>query len=207
MPDGIGYRRVLLLVAAPAASGKTFIGKKIAQSFGDCTYLDLDSLNVLSERVCAAAGRPFDKDEGFFREFVREYEYRALFDFAFEALAFSRLVIVTAPMTREVRDEDRFSQLVARGAAHEAAVIPVWVLADATACKNNMLRRGADRDWSKCLNPDEYLSRVEFSRPPLISSFWQVDNRCAASWRNDVDRIVTEINTLLTMAGSEEAKR
>ena len=203
MLEGAKHYRILLLVAAPPASGKTFIGKKIAQAFGDCVYLDLDSLNVLSRRVCDAAGCPFDKDASFFREFVRDYEYAALLAFAFEALDFSRLVIVSAPLTRELRDTERFSKLVSQAAGHGAAVIPVWVLADADACKSNMCRRGAARDQYKCQDMDAYLNRVDFTRPAQISPHWQVDNRTQISWQSDVRRIVTEINARLAAADSE----
>lgn len=196
-------RRVLLLVAAPPASGKTFIGKKIAQEFGDCVYLDLDSLNVLSERVCAAAGCPFDKDASFFREFVRDYEYAALLAFAFEALDFCRLVIISAPLTREIRDAERFSKVVSQAAKHGADVIPVWVLADPSACAGNMLARNEARDQHKRQDLEAYLSRVDFTRPALISPHWQVDNRSKTSWQADVRRIVMEIKARLAEADDQ----
>ena len=183
------FDRVLVLVAAPPASGKSYIGKKIAGQFRDCAYMDLDSLNVLSEKICDVRGEDFDKSGSFFRENGREYEYEALFTLAWDVLSFCHVAVLTAPFSREMKDPKRFEAIVERAGRCGAKVIPVWILSDEAVCRKNMFRRNAPRDqWKREHFPD-YIMEIDFTRPTLIPEKYQVDNRGKETWKEDVRRI------------------
>lgn len=96
--------KTFLLVTSPPASGKTFIAKQLASMLQNCVYLDKDSVIVLSRRIFQAAGEPFDRSSAFFEQNIRNYEYDAILQIAFEALEFNHCVLVNAPFTREVRN-------------------------------------------------------------------------------------------------------
>ena len=90
----VGYERActmktFLLVTSPPASGKTFIAKQLASMLQNCVYLDKDSVIVLSRRIFQAAGEPFDRSSAFFEQNIRNYEYDAILQIAFEALEFN----------------------------------------------------------------------------------------------------------------------
>ncbi len=191
------YDRVLVVIAAPPASGKSFVGKGLARCFKDSVYLDLDNLNPLSERICAVAGEDFNKGGDFFKENGRDYEYEALFSFVWETLEFSRVVIVTAPFTKEIRDEARFRELEQMAERRHAKLIPVWILSDEDVCRRNMQNRGASRDKWKRADFKNYIESIDFERPPLIPEEFQVDNRTWESCRVDTEKLAAMIREIL----------
>ena len=95
-------KKRLILVGAPAGCGKSYLSRRLAALVSPCVYLDLDSLNPLSQRLCQVAGEAFDKGGDFFRANGRDAEYEALFTLAAEALCYSDIVILSAPFTKEI---------------------------------------------------------------------------------------------------------
>ena len=99
-------KKRMILVTSPPASGKTYVAKQLAKKLYGLVYLDKDALIPLSNRVYAAGGEPIDRSSAFFEENIRNYEYDAILDIGFEALEYNDLVMINAPFTREVRNND-----------------------------------------------------------------------------------------------------
>lgn len=186
-------KRTLVLVGSPAGCGKSYLSRRLAELLSPCVYLDLDSLNPLSQALCRAAGQPFDKGGEFFRQNGRDPEYDALFTLAMDALAFSPVVIASAPFTKEFRDPALFSRLEERAAAQGAEVLPVWVLSSPEACKRNMVERAAPRDAWKLAELDNYLASVRFDPPEGLPRLAVIDNRR----RGEQDRALEELRWML----------
>lgn len=74
-------------------------------------YLDKDTLIPLSKRIFEVAGQPYDRSSQFFEENIRNYEYDCIVELALEALDYDDIVLINAPFTREIRDNDYICNL------------------------------------------------------------------------------------------------
>ena len=75
----------LILVTSPPACGKTYVAKQLARALNHVVYLDKDTLIVLSKQIFKVAGQPYDRSSDFFEENIRNYEYEAILNLAYEA--------------------------------------------------------------------------------------------------------------------------
>ena len=78
----------LILVTSPPACGKTYVSKSIAKRLDHVVYLDKDTLIVLSKQIFKVANQEYNRSSDFFEENIRDYEYYAVLDLAFEALEY-----------------------------------------------------------------------------------------------------------------------
>lgn len=65
-----------------------------------------DTLIPLSNRVFAAAGEEINRSSKFFEENIRDYEYETIVDIDVEALEYDDIVLINAPFTKEVHNEE-----------------------------------------------------------------------------------------------------
>ena len=99
----------MILVTSPPACGKSFVTDKLARALKNCVYLDKDSLLVLSAQIFKVAGEPNNRSSQFFEDNVRNYEYDAILEVAFEALKYNDYVLITlyvdnkTPLTSPVK--------------------------------------------------------------------------------------------------------
>ncbi len=96
----------LIFVTSPPACGKTKLSRKLATELHHVVYLDKDTLIPLSKQIFAVAGEEYNRSSKFFEKEIRDYEYEVILDLAFEALRYDNLVMVNAPFTREIRDDE-----------------------------------------------------------------------------------------------------
>lgn len=170
-----------ILITSPPASGKTFVAKQLAKMLGECVYLDKDALIPLSKQIFRVAQEPFDRSSDFFEEHVRNYEYLAVMAVAFEALEFSRFVLINAPFTRELRDEQYLAGLRQKLKTMDAKLSVVWVHTDIEVCRQRMIARNSERDTWKLNHWEEYVASVNFDPPPL-KNLWVIDNSTEYSY-------------------------
>ena len=107
-------KKKLILVTSPPACGKTIISRKLAKALPNCVYLDKDTLIVLSKQLFKVAGEEYNRSSDFFQREIRDYEYYAVLDFAFEALEYNDTVLINAPFTEEIRDNEYLDNLRAK---------------------------------------------------------------------------------------------
>lgn len=155
----------LLLVTSPPACGKTRLSRRIATELYGSVYLDKDSLIPLSKRIFAVARKPYNRSSEFFKREIRDYEYEAILAIAAEALKYNDTVILNAPFTSELRDENYMNRLKRRANSAGANLVVIWIESDAETCYANMKRRGSDRDRWKLSHWDEYVKNVNFLPP------------------------------------------
>ena len=157
----------LILVTSPPASGKTFVSKQLARRFCNIVYLDKDALVPLSNRIFLAGNEEINRSSAFFEENIRNYEYIAILDIAFEALEYADLVLINAPFTREVRDNDYIRDLKAKLSELGAELTVVWVETDIEVSHKRMIARNSPRDTWKLAHWDEYVAGRNYSTPTI----------------------------------------
>ncbi len=160
----------VILVTSPPASGKTYISKQLAKALKHVVYLDKDTLIVLSHQIFKVANHEINRSSDFFEEHIRNYEYEATLALAMEALEYEDIVLINAPFTREIRDQEYIDNLKSQLAEKEARLTIVWVVTDINVVKQRMIDRNSPRDTWKLANWDEYIKDVNFDIPELLDN-------------------------------------
>lgn len=160
-------KKRMILVTSPPASGKTFVSKQLAKKLPNVVYLDKDALIPLSSQIFKVAGEENNRSSTFFEEHIRNYEYIAILDIAFEALEYADLVLINAPFTREVRDNEYIKNLKEKLASHGAELILIWVETDIEISRQRMIARNSPRDTWKLANWEEYIASRNYSTPDI----------------------------------------
>ncbi len=155
----------LIFVTSPPACGKTRLAKKLATELKHIVYLDKDTLIPLSKQIFKIAGEEYNRSSKFFEREIRDYEYEVILDLAFEALKYADLVMVNAPFTREIRDNDYIKALREKLAEAGAKLTVIWIVTDPEVCHQRMINRNSDRDVWKLEHWDEYLASLNFNVP------------------------------------------
>lgn len=155
----------MILVTSPPACGKTYISKQLAKNLKHVVYLDKDTLIPLSNRVFAAAGEEINRSSKFFEDNIRDYEYETIVDIGVEALEYDDIVLINAPFTKEVHDEDTLERFRTKLRKKNAKLVIIWVVTDPKVCHQRMIARNSDRDTWKLQHWDQYIKTVDFSIP------------------------------------------
>ena len=177
----------MIFVTSPPACGKTKLSKKLAKAIKHIVYLDKDTLIPLSKQIFAVAGQPYNRSSDFFEKEIRDYEYDVVLDLAFEALKYENLVMVNAPFTREIRDDEYIKNLRAKLAEHDAKLSVIWIVTDPEVCHQRMIDRDSDRDTWKLEHWDEYLASVNFTIPENLRD--ENDEKSLILYYNSTDEM------------------
>ena len=169
-------KKKLILVAAPPACGKTYVSEYISRSVEHIVYLDKDDLADLLRRSFELCGEKLDMDGQFYVENLRSVEYSTILHIAFSTLRFEDLVLLNAPLSKEVRDSDYMRSLKERAASLGAELVLVWVTAPLEVCYERMKKRNSDRDTLKLENWDEYVKKIDYSAPTRLVEEKAVDS-------------------------------
>lgn len=180
----------LILVTSPPACGKTFISKQLAKALKNCVYLDKDTLIVLSKKIFEVANEEFNRSSDFFEENVRNPEYDAVLELAFEAIEYNDTVLINAPFKRELRDNNFLDSLRARLAEKGAELAVVWVHTDTDVVKQRMIDRDSDRDTWKIENWDEYVKTQDYSAPENLKELIVFKNSNDEEFRASIAEMV-----------------
>lgn len=141
-PDG----SVVWVVAGPAGSGKSTLGRAIAKISG-AVVLDQDvATNPLMAQLAAALGAGDDLDHPALRGSIRRARYQCLVDVAVDNRRLGRSVVMIAPFTAEVADPEAWRVLTTQLAP--ARVVLVWVTVPPEVAHQRRVRRNLPRDRS-----------------------------------------------------------
>jgi tRNA uridine 5-carbamoylmethylation protein Kti12 len=157
----------MILVTSPPASGKTFVSQQLSKKLPHIVYLDKDALIPLSNRVFHVAGEEVNRSSPFFEENIRNVEYEVILNMGFEALEYNDLVLINAPFTREVRNNEYIEDLRSKLASHGADLAVIWVVTDIEVTRQRMIERNSPRDTWKLANWDEYVAGRDYSTPSI----------------------------------------
>ena len=158
----------MILVTSPPACGKTYISKQLARNLKHVVYLDKDTLIPLSNRVFIAAGEEINRSSDFFEKNIRDYEYETIVDIGVEALEYDDIVLINAPFTKEVHNEETLERFRTKLRTKGAKLVIIWVVTDPEVCHERMIQRNSDRDTWKLANWDEYIAGIDFSIPDTL---------------------------------------
>jgi len=166
----------LILVTSPPSSGKTYVSKQLAKVLKHVVYLDKDTLIPLSKQIFVAAGEEYNRSSPFFEKFIRDYEYDTIVDLALEALEYDDIVLINAPFSQEIRDENYIQNLKSKLKEKNASLVIIWVVATLEVCKQRMIARNSDRDTWKLANWDEYIAGENFDIPTALDDPRVIDD-------------------------------
>ena len=181
-------------MTSPPACGKTYVSKAIAKKLDHVVYLDKDTLIVLSKQIFVVANQEYNRSSDFFEEHIRDYEYYAVLDLAFEALEYEDNVLINAPFTREVRNPQYIADLRAKLAKIGARLVLVWVDTSPETCHERMIKRNSSRDTWKLEHWDEYISRCNFTMPENVGDVFVFKNNNGQEFDESLDRIADCLN-------------
>lgn len=182
-------KRYLILVGSPPACGKSYVSMELCKSLNNPVYLDKDTIIPLSKKVFEAANEPINRSSSFFEKYVRDAEYVAIIDVAFEALTYNDHVIVNAPFSKEYRNTEYIENLKEKLKAYDAELITVWVSCDIDVCHERMIKRNSERDTWKLEHWDEYISGRDYSVPDL-EGIHVIDNSSQESFKKDLEGLL-----------------
>lgn len=182
-------KKYFILVGSPPGCGKTYISMELAKLINNPVYLDKDSIIPLSKMVFKAGNEPYNRDSKFFQEYLRDAEYEAILQVAFESLLFNQHVILNAPFSKELRNKQYISDLKEKLKAYDAELVLVWVDCDPEISHKRMIERNSDRDTWKLANWNEYVKTKDFSLPNL-EGLHVVNNFTSESFKPDLEEIL-----------------
>lgn len=135
---------VVFVVAGPAGSGKTTLGRALAAATG-AVVLDQDlATNPLLAQLAGLVGAGDDLDAPGLRGPVRQARYQCLLDVAADNSGLGRDVVMIAPFTAECSDKGAWSELAARFAP--APVRLIWVSVPPDLALARRIERNLPRD-------------------------------------------------------------
>jgi predicted kinase len=169
-------KKKLILVAAPPACGKTYVSELISRSVEHIVYLDKDDLAAIIRCAFELCGEELNMDGQFYAKNLRPSEYSTILNIAFSTLRFSDLVLLNAPLSKEVRDSDYMRSLKERAASLGAELVLIWVTAPTEVCYERMKKRNSDRDTLKLQNWDKYVKNIDYSAPAKLLEDKAVDS-------------------------------
>ena len=169
-------KKKLILVAAPPACGKTYVSELISRSVEHIVYLDKDDLADIIRCAFELCGEELNMDGQFYAKNLRPSEYSTILNIAFSTLRFSDLVLLNAPLSKEVRDSDYMRSLKERAASLGAELVLIWVTAPTEVCYERMKKRNSDRDTLKLQNWDKYVKNIDYSAPVKLMEDKAVDS-------------------------------
>ena len=137
-------RPIVYVVAGPAGSGKSTLGRALAAHTGSAV-LDQDiATNPLMAQLARLVGAGDDLDHPGLRGPVRDARYQCLFDVAADNVGVGRDVVMIAPFTRECSNRQAWSLLADQvGDAH---VRLVWVTVPPEVALARRIARNLARD-------------------------------------------------------------
>ena len=195
----------LILLTSPPACGKNYVSRALCKRLEPMTYLDKDTLIIMSRKIYEVGNEPFDRSSAFFAKYVRDVEYECVLALAMEALDYSNTVLINAPFTQEIRSKAWMQDMKAKLAEKGALLTVVFVVADPEVVHQRMLLRRSDRDTWKLLHWDEYNATVDYSVPTVpqdgenADEFFVINNNSDEAMRSNLDAMVEQIQQMDAM--------
>jgi predicted kinase len=179
-----GENATIWVVAGAPGSGKSTVADLLLAAWREAgrpvpALLDKDTLyGGFVAATLAAAGRPPDEREGdWYDEHIKRYEYAGMTAAAREISAYGCPVVLSAPFTQQIRDEQRWRQWVDELGGGPVELI--YVRSDAETLRARLAERASARDGGKRAEFSAFLERMKPDVPPPVPHH-EIDNRLGA---------------------------
>ncbi len=179
-----GESAVTWVVAGAPGAGKSTVADLLLAALRSAdrpvpALLDKDTLYAgFVTATLAAAGRPPHEREGaWYDEHIKRYEYAGLTAAAREISSRGCPVLLSAPFTQQIRDEQLWSRWV--GELGGGPVQLVYVRSDAQTLAARLATRASSRDGGKRAGFDAFLERMQPDVSPPVPHR-EIDNRLGA---------------------------
>lgn len=181
----------VVIVAGPAASGKTTFATRLALRSSSCLF-DLDQITApLVQQCLALLDQPeyaLDQELG---RTLRPARYDSLLAAATANIVLGRDVVIAAPFSREISSPPAWQRMVARWSSAGPSSAPVntellYVQCPPALLRERLVRRGEPRDRLKI------ESGADLSSPAPVVEHHVVDG--AADLDREVDRLLDELH-------------
>ena len=116
-------------------------------------------------------------------------------DLAFEALEYNDTVLINAPFTSEIRDNEYLNNLRAKLKERDAELFVVWVYTDVEVCHQRMIKRASDRDSWKLAHWNEYIATQNFTIPKNIPELFVFNNSSEEDYKKSINDAVEAIRS------------
>lgn len=168
------------MIAGAPGAGKTTVARILAERVGSSpALLDKDTMYAsFVEATLAAAGRPFGEREGpWYDQHIKVHEYGGMADTARDIRSAGCPVLLVAPFSGQIRDQDRWAEYVERLGGDPVHLL--WVRSDGATLRERIVRRANERDAEKLENFDTFTADTRPDVPPPVPHH-EIDNRHGA---------------------------
>ena len=154
--------RKLVIITGCAGSGKTTVGKTLAQKLGYC-YIDKDTVtreftDFILERSGSSKG---DRESQLYRGEILPIEYSVTFKLCREILDNGSNVVLTIPFISQIQDFSKWEEIRTAARIRNKEVKFIWIEHNIETEKANLVSRDAARDKYKLEHWEEYAKSVE----------------------------------------------
>lgn len=165
----------LILIGGIPGSGKTHIGKQVAQRTG--LFIDKDTVSRrFTESMLTLLGSYVDdRETEIYLTNIRDIEYETMMKQALENLELGHSVVCSAPFIREFTSTDWLVNIQLEAGLLNASVIKLWIHVDPITAHERIIARGTSRDTWKLANWNTYIQTVPLT-PPRVTDMIVIDN-------------------------------
>lgn len=183
--------RQLVIITGCAGSGKTTIGKTLAQKLGYC-YIDKDTVtreytDFILERSGSSKG---DRESDLYRGEILPVEYSVTFKLCREILDNGCNVVLTIPFISQIQDYSKWEEIRNAARIRNIEVKFIWIKHNIETEKSNLIVRDAARDKYKLEHWDEYSESVEGIYPADEYQAYIYTNDCNINLETAVEEVM-----------------
>ena len=168
----------LVLIGGVPGSGKTHVGKSIAQQTS-AVYLDKDTVSqFFTEQLLVALGsHKDDRESDIYTYKVKPIEYETLMALAIENISqASNHVLCSAPFLSQYCSPSWLNKLSAQLKEMDAELVLVWLSVDVATAKIRLTQRNTPRDAWKLANWHEYSTNMQKTPPETALPLMIIDS-------------------------------
>lgn len=188
-------KKQLIIITGCAGSGKTTIGKKLAQQL-EYAYVDKDTVtrdytDFILKKLGSFEG---DRESKLYKNFILPIEYRVTLKLCREILENGSNVVLTIPFISQIKDYLKWIELYNNAKFKADTQFKfIWIEHNIETEKANIKKRNASRDKHKIEHWDEYAESVNGIAPAAEYKAYNYVNDCEINQNGALDEVIAWI--------------